>query len=71
MEDRSEEIKNIKINHVLGLFILFFGLVVWIAILFTETSIGQITNFVAGFILVMIGGGMLLQAKRKLKKYSE
>ncbi len=67
MDLKAEKIKSAKINKVLGLFILFFGLVIMVAIVFTETEIGQMTNLVAGVILVLIGGGMLIQSMKKLK----
>jgi hypothetical protein len=67
MDLKAEKIKSAKINKVLGLFILFFGLVIIVAIVFTETEIGQMTNLVAGVILVLIGGGMLIQSMKKLK----
>ena len=68
MDEKSEQIKSAKINSVLGQFILFFGIVIIIAIFFTETFIGQMTNLVAGLILIMIGVGMIIQSTRKLKK---
>ena len=67
MDLKAEKIKSAKINKVLGMFILFFGLVIMVAIVFTETEIGQMTNLVAGVILVLIGGGMLIQSMKKLK----
>ena len=63
----QEKLKAMQINRALGLFTLFFGIVVLIAILFTQTTIGQLTNLVAGLILVSIGGGMVLKS-RVLKK---
>ena len=68
MEEVAEKKKNAQINRVIGNFILFFGIVILIAIVFTETFIGQMTNLVAGIVLVSIGGGMALVATRALKK---
>jgi hypothetical protein len=64
MDNKNElKLKSAQINRALGLFTLFFGIVIIIAILFTETTIGQITNLVAGSILVAIGGGMAWKSK--------
>jgi putative Mn2+ efflux pump MntP len=68
MDEKSEKIKNTKINRVLGMFILFFGIVILISMAFTETFIGQMTNLVAGGILCLIGAGMIFQAMRTMKK---
>ena len=65
-EDKAN-IVSAKINNVLGLFILFFGSVILIAIIFTDTTIGQMTNLVAGLILVSVGAGMMISAKKKIK----
>jgi len=71
MDDKTENTKSARINSVLGIFILFFGTVILIAIFFTETYIGQMTNLVAGIILILIGGGMLIQSKIKLKRLAK
>ena len=68
MDEKSEKIKNTKINRVLGIFILFFGIVILISMAFTETYIGQMTNLVAGAILCVIGAGMIFQSMRTMKK---
>lgn len=68
MEDQAEQIKNAKINNVLGLFVLFFAIVILVAVIFTETKIGQQTNIVAGLILAAIGGGMMLKARQTLRQ---
>ena len=71
MDEKAENIKNAKINKVLGMFILFFGTVILVAIFFTETFMGQMTNLVAGLILVLIGGGMMYQSNRRLRGLTE
>lgn len=73
MEDSIEikklaTIKSSQINKALGLFILFFGIVIIAATLFTTTFIGQMTNLVAGVILLSIGIGMILKANSNIKK---
>jgi len=67
MDDKTIDIKGAKINNVLGMFLLFFGLIILVAIYFTETFIGQMTNLVAGIILTAIGGIMMIKARQKLK----
>ncbi|TFH00234.1 MAG: hypothetical protein E4H13_08000 [Calditrichales bacterium] len=67
MDEVAEKKKGAQINRVIGNFILFFGVVILVAIFFTETFIGQMTNLVAGIILCAIGGGMVLFANRALK----
>ncbi len=67
MDERTEKIKNSKINNVLGLFVLFFGVIIIIAIFFTETDIGKITNAIAGIVLSSIGAGMVITARKALK----
>lgn len=68
MEEHAENIKNAKMNNVLGYFVLFFGLVVLFAVIFTDTAIGKQTNLVAGLILSAIGGGMILSARKVLRR---
>ena len=67
MDEKTKKVKEAKINNVLGMFLLFFGLIILTAIYFTETSIGQITNLVAGIILSGIGGLMMLKARKTLR----
>lgn len=54
-----------QINRALGLFICFFGVVVLVSILLTETRIGKMTNLGAGLILIVIGIIMILGRKRR------
>ena len=65
------KIKSAKINNALGLFIVFFGVVIVIATVFTDSFVGQMTNLVAGIILLSIGGGMMLKSKIVLKKINQ
>ena len=64
----KEKNKSAQINKVLGLFILYFGIVIIFATFFTDTFVGQMTNLVAGIILLGIGAGMVLTAQKSLKK---
>ncbi len=63
----SERNRMSQINLALGAFICFFGSVVLVSIFFTETSIGKMTNLLAGVILVTIGTIMVVRAKIQLR----
>lgn len=67
--DRMARIKTAQINQALGVFILLFGVIIAVAMVFTETFVQQMTDLVAGLVLMAIGGGMLWKSKRTLKKY--
>jgi len=66
-QEKREKLKNAQINNALGLFILFFGVVVIVAMVFTDTRIQKITDLVAGLILSAIGGGMMLKSRKTIK----
>jgi len=66
-QEKSGKLKNAQINSALGLFILFFGVVVIVAMVFTETRIQRMTDLVAGLILSAIGGGMMLKSRKTIK----
>jgi hypothetical protein len=38
-------------------------MIIFISIVFTETTVGKMTNLGAGLVLFLIGGGMYLKAK--------
>ena len=56
-----------QINRALGWFICFFGSVVLISILLTETFLGKMTNLGAGLILIVIGVIMVLGPRRRAR----
>lgn len=60
--------KTAQINNALGVFILVFGIIVIIAMIYTETFAQQMTDLVAGLVLVSIGGGMIWKSQRTLRK---
>ena len=66
-KEKSEKLKNAQINRALGLFILFFGIVVIVAMVFTNTRIQLLTDLVAGLVLSAIGGGMMLKSGKTIK----
>lgn len=66
--EQQAKLKAAEINFALGLFLLFFGGLVLIAIFFTATALGKQTNLLAGLVLCLIGGGMAFTAWRAKKK---
>lgn len=65
----AEKIKTAQINNALGVFIALFGIIIIVAMAFTETFVQQMTDLVAGLLLVSIGGGMIWKSKRTIKKF--
>ena len=55
---------DVQINMSLGVFLVFFGLVVLVSIFFTDTGIGKLTNLGAGAVIGGIGGAMIYKARR-------
>ena len=66
-KEKSEKLKNAQINRALGVFILFFGVVVMVAMVFTNTRIQLLTDLIAGLVLSAIGGGMILKSRKTIK----
>jgi hypothetical protein len=69
-KEKSAKLKNAQINRALGVFILFFGVVVIVAMVFTDTRVQMITDLIAGLVLSAIGGGMILKSRRTIKSLS-
>lgn len=66
---RKIKIKSALINRALGVFILLFGAIIVVAMAFTETFVQQMTDLVAGLILISLGGGFVWKARQTLRKY--
>ncbi|UCD49024.1 MAG: hypothetical protein JSW27_15995 [Phycisphaerales bacterium] len=64
-EQNGQHIQIGKINKALGLFLLCFAGVVLVAVFYTDTSIGKMTNLVAGLLLAAIGAVMILKSGGK------
>ncbi len=64
----KEKKKSAHMNIALGTFVLFFGVVILIAIFFTGTAQGKVTNAAAGLVLTAIGAQMIIKSKRTIKK---
>lgn len=58
-------------HMALGLFLGAFGLVLLVAVLFTETTPGKLINLVAAVILIGIGGAMMHTGRKQLKQRGE
>ena len=63
-KEDTQKIQMAQINRALGVFLLFFGAVILVAVLFTESFVGKMTNLAAGLILGLIGALLFLQKKR-------
>ena len=63
-DEDSQQLDSARVNRALGVFLLMFGLLVLLAVFFTETVEGRLTNLVAGLVLVMIGGLMVFNARK-------
>jgi len=66
IENRGK-LKTAQINFALGLFILFFGVIVVFAMIFTDTFVQMMTDLAAGLVLCLIGGGMMFSSRKKIK----
>lgn len=62
------KIKTAQINQALGFFILFFGVIVSFAMIYSNTAVQQMTSLISGLTLVVIGGAMMWKATSTLKK---
>lgn len=67
--EKQGKLKTCQINNALGLFMLLFGFIVIFSMSLSETFIQRMTNIVAGGSIVLIGGGMMWNARRLIKKY--
>ena len=69
--EKANRVKNAKINNALGVFILFFGVIVVFAMIYANTQVQQMTNLAAGLVLCTIGGGMMLKSRLTIKKLNK
>ena len=61
-EHTARSVQMSKINRALGLFLLCFAAIVFVAVFFTETGVGKATNLVASLILGGIGTVMVIRS---------
>ena len=52
-----------QISRALGIFLVCFSAIIFIAVFFTETASGKTTNLVAGLILAGIGSIMIVKSR--------
>lgn len=52
MKEKQEQFEPLQ---AIGLFWIMFGILILIAIFFTETGIGKLTNSICGGILLLVG----------------
>ena len=64
-KEATQKAQMAQINRALGIFLLFFSAVILVAVFFTGTFVGKMTNLAAGLILGLIGALLFLQPKRK------
>ena len=72
MSTRSEEsirVGEAETKRALGLFLLFFGAVLLVAIFFTPNTIGKMLNLASGALLVLIGGLLVRHGQRVLGQH--
>ncbi len=62
-EDQDNQIA--MINRALGIFLLFFSAVILVAIFFTETFVGKMTNLAAGLVICFFGAILFFRGGRK------
>ena len=63
-EHDPKSVQMSKINRALGLFLLCFAAIVFVAVFFTETGVGKATNLVASMILGLVGAVMVIRSGR-------
>ena len=61
------KIKTAQINNALGFFILFFGVVVSFAMIYSNSFAQQMTCLASGLALTFIGGGMMWYSRKNIK----
>lgn len=68
--EKKTRLKNLQINNALGVFIFLFGWIVMFSTSLSETLTQKMTNAIAAVILIVIGGAMILYARRTIKKHN-
>lgn len=64
IDPKQRRSQEARINNALGLFLLFFAVVILISIFFTRTLVGRLTNLVAAGLIGLIGGAMVWWSRR-------
>jgi Flp pilus assembly protein TadB len=63
--DQQQQLQAAQINGALGTFLLFFAGIILIAVLFTDTLLGRLTNLAAACIIGLIGSIMFLRSRKQ------
>jgi len=63
-KEASQKTQLAQTNKALAIFLFFFSAVIIIAVFFTETWIGKLTNLTAGLILALIAVVLILRSKK-------
>lgn len=71
LTENQKKYKTAQINNALGLFLGIFGLIVIIAVPFSDNFLDKMTNLVAGLIVFGIGAGMVWVARKNIKSLKE
>lgn len=71
LNENQIKYKSILINRALGIFLGIFGLIVIIAVPFSDNLLDKMTNLVAGMIVFGIGVGMFWVARKNMKSLKE
>jgi len=61
--DETQKLQEAQINRALGVFLLFFTVIVLISILFTTTTIGKLTNLSAAAVIGLVGGILVYRGR--------
>ena len=69
--DEPKTLQTAQINKALGLFLLLFALVLLVAIFFTDTTVGRLTNLAAAVVIGGIGGVMFFCGLRAIRRASQ
>lgn len=67
--EKRGKLKTCQINNALGFFMLLFGFIVVFSMSLSETLTQRMTNIIAGGTIVLIGGGMMWNSRRLIKKH--
>ncbi len=67
-ESNQSEREEIDAFLVIGAFLVVFGITVFVAIFFTPTPHGKITNLISSLILTGLGLGGILRSQKFLKR---
>jgi len=66
-DERQNKLQEAQINRALGVFMLFFALIIFVSIFFTQTTVGKLTNLAAGGIIGLIGGIMVYRSRASVR----